>query len=244
MVACHCKVCQSNDPRDQRTRASILVDHQNTRLLVDASADFRTQALRCGLTHLDGVLLTHAHSDHIGGIDDLRGITFSRQTPLPLYGTEKTLKEVQIRFSYLFSGKPAEGGTIARLETHTLPNVPSTQKFGSLDVLSFPLPHGSSSVLGYRFGKAAYLTDLHQIPDEIFPLLEGLELLILDCARVAPHRTHLHYDQSLQYATRINAKKTVLTHLGHDFGFEVWQKKCPPGIELGVDGAEYTLTEP
>ena len=200
-LGCHCAVCESKDAYDKRLRPSLLLSRGEQNVVIDTTPDFRTQALRAGLDRLDAVVLTHGHADHILGFDDLRPYNFRQRAPMPVYGTEETFRIVRRMFAYAFDEKP------------TLSSIPSVQLHvvkGPFELLGttfvpVPLLHGEMEVLGYRFGRAAYLTDFSKLPEESAALLEGLDDLILDALRDVPHPMHMTVEQSDRKSTRLNS---------------------------------------
>lgn len=236
MVGCHCQVCDSTDPRDKRTRASILVECGDQRILVDTSTDLRRQALREGIPHVDAVLLTHTHADHIHGIDDLRGFHFLHRRIIPCYGSPETMRKVTTSFAYIFDGLCSEGYS-PLLEPFTVED--AFELFGC-SIVPVPIMHGSFKATGYRFENAAYLTDCSAIPDSSMALLQGLDLLIIDALRYSPHPNHYNIEGALQVVQALRPRRTLLTHLTH----EVHQRdgaRLPPGVEFAYDGLSVEL---
>lgn len=236
MVGCHCQVCGSTDPRDKRTRASILVESGGERILVDTSTDLRAQALREGIPQIDAVLLTHTHADHIHGIDDLRGFHFIHRRIIPCYGSPETMEKVSSNFAYIFEGLCSEGYS-PLLESFP---VEDTFDLFGCRIVPVPILHGSFHATGYRFDNAAYLTDCSEIPEQSLALLEGLDLLIIDALRFSPHPNHFNIEGALQVVKTLQPRRTLLTHLTH----EVRQKdgeKLPPGVEFAYDGLTVEL---
>jgi phosphoribosyl 1,2-cyclic phosphate phosphodiesterase len=231
MVGCHCQVCDSTDPRDKRTRASILVECGGKRILVDTSTDLRRQALREGIPHVDAVLLTHTHADHIHGIDDLRGFHFLHRRVVPCYGSRETMERVTTSFAYIFEGLGSEGYS-PLMEPFT---VEAPFDLFGCNVVPIPMRHGSFSATGYRFENAAYLTDCSFIPDSSLALLQGLDLLVIDGLRYSPHPNHFNIEGALRVVQDLRPRRALLTHLTH----EVHHKdgsKLPSGVEFAYDG--------
>lgn len=221
VIACACPVCSSRDPRDRRFRSSILVESAEASILVDAGPEFRLQALGAGLERFDALLLTHAHADHLHGLDDVRPL--SRKAALPVYGNEEALLEARERFSYAFRAGQ-EGGGKPRLAL--LPPPPEGFDIGDVRVLPVPLLHGALPVLGWRLGRFAYLTDCSAIPEASWALLSGVETVVLDGLRYRPHPTHFSVDEALAAARRLGARETWLTHLTHDAGHAELEAYC------------------
>lgn len=234
MVGCRCPVCTSSDPRDNRTRTSLLVESNGRNIVVDTSADLRHQALRQGLARIDAVLFTHPHSDHVNGIDDLRGFHFIHRTRVPCFGERSTMSTITRRFSYIFKGTEVEGYA-ALAEAHTISG--PFELFGCT-VTPVPLLHGPHESTGYRFNDAAYLTDCSAIPLSSLPLLQGLRLLIIDALRYSPHENHFNIPQALETARQLRPELTVLTHLTHEVSHRD-SERLPPGVILACDGLTF-----
>ena len=233
MVGCHCPVCSSTDPHDKRTRASLLIEMEGKYLLIDTSPDLRRQALRHRIPHIDAVLLTHPHADHINGIDDLRGFHFIHRRVVPCYGSHETMKAVRRNFSYIFRGHEVPGYA-PLLEPHVIHEPFSL--FGRR-IMPIHLYHGTMSATGYRIGAAAYLTDCSRIPESSFALLEGLDLLIIDGLRYTPHENHFNIEGALGVVERLKPRRAVLTHLTHEVS-HADGARLPAGVEFAYDGME------
>ena len=236
MVGCHCRVCASADPRDKRTRASILVEYDGQRMLVDTCTDLRSQALREAIPQIDAVLLTHTHADHINGIDDLRGFHFIHRRLIPCYGSPETIDKITAGFAYIFDGMHSDG--YAPL-MEAFPVEAPFELFGCR-VLPVPLRHGSFEATGYRFDDAAYLTDCSEIPESSLPLLQGLDLLIIDALRYSPHPNHFNVDGALQVVQALNPRRTLFTHLTHEIK-QADGSRLPAGVEFAYDGLTIEL---
>lgn len=234
------------NPKNHRMRASLLVEpfgRPGPAILIDTSPDLRQQAMLYfpqKAPRLDAILLTHTHADHLHGLDDIRPFNFYQQHAIPLYAEPHYLEDVRTKFAYIFNPSQ-EGGGKPRLQlvpvtdAFTLKETshPALQK---LEVTPLPLVHGSISCLGFRIGNIAYVTDCSYISDETIAKMQGLEILFLDCLRPKPHSTHFHIELSLEYAHRIGAKKTVLTHMGFEIEYESFRKSLPRGIVPAYDG--------
>jgi len=231
MVGCRCPVCTSSDPKDTRTRASILIETAGKYILVDTSPDLRRQALRENIPHIDAVLFTHSHADHVNGIDDLRGYHLLHKRVIPCYGSMETIDHISRNFSYIFTGAQ-NGGYTPILEPHA---VSGTFHLLGLTILPIPLIHGYAHATGYRFGSMAYLTDCSRIPETSMTLLSGLDVLILDALRYTPHVSHFNIEEALKMAKRLNARRTILTHLTHEV-LHRDSERLPPGVEFAHDG--------
>jgi phosphoribosyl 1,2-cyclic phosphate phosphodiesterase len=216
VLGCACPVCRSEDPRDKRTRASLYIEGDGgERVVIDTGPEFRLQALRAGITGLDAVLLTHAHADHVHGLDDVRPL--SRERVIPVYGGPETLAELRERFSYVFKKTQAGGGK-PRIE---LLDAPGPLRIGNLVLTPVPVKHGALDILGWRAdeagaGTAVYLTDTSALPALSRTLIDHPEVLIIDGLRKRPHETHFSFEEALETAADLRARRVYLTHISHD----------------------------
>jgi phosphoribosyl 1,2-cyclic phosphate phosphodiesterase len=236
MVGCSCPICGSDDPRDKRTRASLLIRYNDHIVLIDTSTDLREQALREHIRRIDAVLFTHAHADHVNGIDDLRGFHFLHKEIIPCYAARPTLNTLQSGFSYIFSEHESSGYT-PLLEAHET-SVPF-DLFGRT-IIPVPLQHGKTVSTGYRIGDFAYLTDCSEISEQSMELLQGLKLLIIDGLRWAEHPFHFNISGAIAAARKLIVPRTVLTHLTHQIAHSE-ENRLPPGFELAYDGMKFDL---
>ncbi len=231
MVGCSCRVCTSLEPRDKRTRASILIETGGNYILVDTSTDLRKQALRERIPHIDAVLFTHSHADHIHGIDDLRGFHFIHRRLIPCYGTKETLDVIARNFSYIFKGMESDGYA-PLLQPHVIRH--PFPLFGET-IVPIPLLHGSSPATGYRIDGIAYLTDCSVIPESSRELLADIELLIIDALRYTPHSNHFNIDAALRVVDDLKPARAIFTHLTHEVSCRDGDR-LPEGVELAYDG--------
>ncbi|WP_164102638.1 MBL fold metallo-hydrolase [Candidatus Laterigemmans baculatus] len=240
-LGCGCDVCTSDDPRNHRTRCSIVLGLPKGNLLVDTPPDLRTQLLREGIGLIHAVLFTHEHADHLFGLDDLRLFPFYLDAPVPLYCEEKVEQRIRHSFDYAFSNLPAtHPGATPRLVFERI----TTEPFSVLGapVIPIRLEHGPRfRVLGFRFGDIAYCTDTNAIPEESLSLLEGLDVLIIDALRMAPHPTHFGLQEAVAIAERVRPKRTLLTHTSHELEYRATNKLLPDTIELAYDGMRLSL---
>ncbi|HSB10077.1 MAG TPA: MBL fold metallo-hydrolase [Blastocatellia bacterium] len=229
-VGCECATCLSEDPRDKRLRTSLLVEHQGQNVLIDASTDFRQQALRIGLKHLAAILFTHSHADHCFGLDDTRPIMF-RDGAIPVFATEETWEGLRRIFSYAF--EPAGYPGVPRI----IPN----RIEGDFDLLGLKIEpltviHGQLPVTAFRIGEFAYVTDCNSIPAETCVRLMGLDLLVIDALRFKKHPTHMTLDQALGYIERLKPRSALLTHISHDIKHADTSQHLPENVEIAYDG--------
>ena len=234
-VGCHCSVCTSADPRDNRLRPSILVSYDEHNVLIDTTPDFRTQALRARIEHVDAVLFTHSHADHLMGLDDLRPYSFRRSGHIPIYASPETMAAVRRCFPYIFDGLKKES-SVPQLEARILNGAP-VELFG-LEFLPIPVVHGKQTIYGFRFGAAAYLTDHSDIPEASLQQLRDLDVLFLDALRYKPHATHSTVDTSVKTAQKLGVRRAFFTHICHDLAHERAESLLPPNIRLAYDGLE------
>src|SRR5574340_895842 len=228
-IGCHCDVCTSTDPRDNRLRPSVLVGYEGRNVLIDTTPDFRAQALRAHIDRVDAILFTHEHADHIMGLDDVRPFNFRQKEPIPIYGAPCTLEVVRRSFHYIFDGAAKESH-VPKLVTRALDGAPF-DLFG-LEFTPVPILHGAATIYGFRFGNAAYLTDHSDIPEASFDLLRGLDVLFLDALRYKPHRTHSTVDRSLATAEQLGARRVFFTHICHDLRHERAESLLPAHVRL------------
>jgi phosphoribosyl 1,2-cyclic phosphate phosphodiesterase len=237
-LGCPCAVCKSKDPHDNRLRPSLLLSRGGQNVVIDTTPDFRTQALRVGLERLDAVLLTHCHADHILGFDDLRPYNFRQKGAIPVYGTDDTFRVVRRVFSYVFDSKP----TLSSIPSVELREVDGPFVLLGIPFIPVPLLHGEMDVLGFRFGRAAYLTDFSRLPESSVPLLEDLDDLILDALRDIPHPMHQTVEQALGLIDRLEPRRGWFTHVAHDLPHDATNarlRKVGYGhVRLAYDGLE------
>jgi phosphoribosyl 1,2-cyclic phosphate phosphodiesterase len=243
MIGCDCAVCRSSDSRDSRSRPSILIEHvsgadaaphlpQGINILVDTSTDLRAQALAYGVRRVDAILFTHSHADHILGLDEVRRFNVLQRSAIPCFGDARTIDDLRNTFGYIFNPPPSGGG----VPQITLFRIAGPFTLGGLEIVPVPLMHGHRSILGFRIGSFAYLTDCSRIPDGSWPLLAGIRTLVLDALRDRPHPTHFSVAEAIDVAARLSPQRTYFTHVCHDLPHAATCARLPPGVELAYDG--------
>jgi len=234
-IGCHCAVCTSTDPRDNRLRPSILITYEGRNILVDTTPDFRTQALRAGIQNLHAVIFTHAHADHMMGLDDVRPFNFRQSGDIPVYAAPDTMAAIRRCFPYIFDGVEKKTN-VPHIDARLIDG--SAFDLFGLEFLPIPILHGPQTIYGFRFGDAAYLTDHHEIPASSMELLRGLDVIFLDALRYKPHPTHSTVERSIKTVELLGARRAFFTHICHDLGHERAESLLPPHIRLAYDGLE------
>lgn len=229
--------CDPTEPRNRRRRASILVEADRTRILVDTSPDLRAQCLDHDIRSIDAVLYTHAHADHTHGIDELRSFAMSSGQRIPVWGDRATLAMLRQRFDYVFRSTAGYPPICVGHE------ISGRFRVGSLDVHPFEQRHGSTTSLGFRFGPMAYSTDLNGLDEPAFEALAGVRIWIVDALRLQPHATHAHLEETLRWIGRVRPERAVLTHMAWDMDYRTLLERLPPGVEPGYDGLAITVPD-
>lgn len=226
--------CDPNDPRNRRRRVSVLVEIGNIAILIDTSPDLREQLIDARVSRLDAVVVTHAHADHLHGIDDLRPINRMMQSPIPLYADARTLAEIDRRFGYVLEPIPEPG----RYYKPTLAphEIDGPFEIAGIAIVPFAQDHGFSTTLGLRIGSFAYSTDVTELDDAAFAAIAGVELWIVDCLRREPHPTHAHLAKTLAWIARVKPRRAVLTHMDQSLDYRELSAELPSGVEPGQDG--------
>jgi phosphoribosyl 1,2-cyclic phosphate phosphodiesterase len=247
-LGCDCAVCTSAmpsgpgvpaaEPRNRRTRTSIRLAYNDRIVLIDTGPDFHAQALRENIRRVDAVLYTHGHADHVMGFDDLRPLSFHTAGDLPIYADDATISSLKRVFEYTFRTEDRYP-TSARVELHPLGHAPGScvDLFGAR-FQRVPVRHGREIITGFRFGSAAYLTDMSDIPDESIPLLQDLDILILDALRHKPHPSHSHLEKSIGFVEQLKPRRAFFTHMGHELDHALTEASLPPHIRLAYDGLQ------
>jgi phosphoribosyl 1,2-cyclic phosphate phosphodiesterase len=238
IIGCRCPSCSSVDRRDQRLRASVFLEWDGTRILIDAGPDFRQQALRENIAALDEVWLTHGHADHTNGIDDLRVFSFGGRT-LSVRASATTLAETTSRFRYAFRAEADPSGVSHPLLVPTV--IEGEFEVGGRVIVPLPVLHGPFPVTGFRIGNLAYVTDVSTIPDETFELMRGVETLVISALREEPHPTHLTFDQAIEISAKLGAKQVWFTHLAHGLPHVELERRFPSPIRPAYDGLKIEL---
>jgi len=233
MIGCDCAVCTSDDPRDKRTRTSVVFSYDEHNILVDTPPELRLQCIAQDIRRADAILFTHFHADHIAGLDDVRRFNWIQGGPITLYGDRPTLQELRQTFAYAFVDDPEYPSAKPELDAVALDG--PIELFGR-QIIPIPLMHGPQPVFGFRVGKIAYCTDCNLIPDDSRKLLRNLDILVLDAVRRRPHATHFNLEQAVEEARRIGAKHTYFTHIAHELKHAETNAELPPGMELAYDG--------
>lgn len=234
MIGCHCPTCHSTDVRDRRLRPSAYVEiPERARILIDTATDLRQQALTHGITRVDAVLFTHAHADHILGLDDLRSFNELQSSSIPCYANQEAWGQIRRQFSYVFEGPLQMGGGVPQITTNEIKGPFFVR---GIKIVPVPLWHGKLPILGFRLGNFAYLTDCNRIPDESFGLVEGVDILVLDALRDEPHETHFTLGEAVAVVQRLAPQQAYFTHMTHDLPHAKTNARLPEGVELAYDG--------
>lgn len=234
MIACNCKVCTSDNPKNKRMRTSVLVSKNGYNILIDATPELRLQCIKNNVIKLDAVLITHPHADHIFGLDDLRRFNIIQRMDIPIYGASETLDTIRNVFSYVFNNNHSDaGGYKPRFSLHA---INGDLKIAELPIVPIDAIHGNGQVTGYRFEKFAYITDVSEIPEESLAKLNNLEVLVLGALRYTPHVKHFNIEQALHIVKQLNPRKTYFTHMCHEIDHDEANRRLPAWVEFAFDG--------
>ena len=234
VLGCQCATCHSSDPKDIRSRSSVVVEKEGQRILIDTSPDLRQQLLTHGITDLDAILFTHEHNDHTAGLDDVRPINFLQQKSIPAYANQRVIEDLKLRYHYVFGAKAYPGSP--RVELNEIENGKPFE-VGSVKILPLAVIHGNLPILGFKIGSLAYITDASELPEQTLAEIAGVEVLVINALQLAPHHAHFSLDQALSVAQKVGAGTTLLTHMSHQLGpVEQWSKLLPSGGMPSYDG--------
>jgi phosphoribosyl 1,2-cyclic phosphate phosphodiesterase len=240
MIGCNCDVCTSGDPRDKRLRTSIFIEVQGVNLLIDTTPDFRQQALRARLNRIDAVLFTHAHKDHLAGLDDIKPFNYQSREPIPIFAEQRVLDAINTEFEYAFRVKD---NSVPKLELH--PIIPENEFiFKNIKIIPIRMMHDQLPVLGFRIGNFAYLTDMKTMDNSELEKVVGVDTLIIEALRIHPHPSHLSLDEALQLVDKIQPRVALLTHISHKLGKHVDIKTMTPkNVCAGYDNEVVYVSE-
>jgi phosphoribosyl 1,2-cyclic phosphate phosphodiesterase len=239
VVGCNCATCISDNPRNKRTRCSSLISlDTGENILIDTGPDLRNQSLRENIKRVDAVLYTHTHADHLHGIDDLRAFCVIQRSQIPLFAKDDAVMHITQKFGYTLR-EPSDFWEMPVLRAEII-DAPF-EIFG-VKIIPIPVMHGRSQIFGYRIGNIAYMTDVSEIPESSFALLEGLDILLLDCLREKYHPTHINIEQSIEYISRIKAKQSYLIHMTHELEYASLSEKLPKNVFVGFDGLKLSVS--
>ncbi len=234
VIACHCEVCVSNDPCDNRLRTSILIEHNQINLVVDTGPDFRQQMLREKVQHVEALLFTHEHKDHVAGLDDVRAFNFKHNRHMPIYATEFVQQTLKREFLYAFAHDLYPGVPLLKLE-NIIPNHPFFVE--GIKIIPIEVLHGKLPVMGFRIADFSYITDANSIPPSAMDMLRGTKVLVLNALRITSHHSHFSLEEAIKVAREIGAEKTYFTHISHLLGkHSQVQSELPEGMFLAYDG--------
>ena len=238
VIGCECPVCHSSNMRNKRSRCSSIITLDNgSNILIDTSPDFKMQAMREQIHKIDAVLFTHHHADHCHGIDDLRAYCQKYKQAIPIFANENTMKELKLKFNYAIREESQFWETPV-LQANIV-NGPF--QIEETQIIPLPVIHGRMEILGYRLGNLAYITDVSEIPESTLDLLQGVDILLLDCLRYEPHFSHYGFKQSLEMSEKIKAKRTFFIHMTHDIEYDAVSSDLPDNVYLAYDGLQLNL---
>ncbi len=239
LIGCHCKVCKSSNAKDHRLRSSLLIKTESQNFVIDSGPDFRQQMLRTGIERIDGILLTHAHYDHVGGLEDIRAFNFLQQKPLDIYAQDIVVNDIHKKYDYAFVPNPYPG--VPQMSLHVIDSE-SPFQIGDTEIVAVQAMHAKLMVYGYRIGNFAYVTDANYIPKKEIEKLRNLDVLVINALRKSKHLSHFNVKQALEVVTEVQPKRTYFTHISHDMGLhsEV-EKGLPANVYLAYDGLEVRI---
>ncbi len=226
--------CDPHNPKNVRTRCSVLFQVKGKNILVDTPPDLRQQLLAAHVSDINAVLFTHTHGDHVHGFNDLGLISRLKKEKIPVYGTEQTIKELQTVFAYAF------GGEVGHYRPFVVPHIIKPEPFevAEVPIVAFEQDHGLGTTLGFRMGDVAYSTDVAEISEEAFEALKGVKVWVVDCLGREPHLTHSYLEKTLSWIERVKPERAILTHMGTELDYETLRRELPKGVEPAYDGLE------
>jgi phosphoribosyl 1,2-cyclic phosphate phosphodiesterase len=240
-IGCHCRVCRSPDPRNKRRRCSILIETMGQRILVDTGPDLRQQCLDAGIGEIEALLYTHAHADHVHGIDDLRAINNNMMAPIAAYAEASVFARIRERFPYAFEGgQGTHGWWRPEIRSHL---IEGPFRVGPVEIVPFPQKHGRGVSWGFRIGRFGYSTDTDGLDERAFEALRGVEVWIVDALRDRPHPSHAHLDMALSWIDRLSPSQAYLTHMNHEVDYADWAGRLPSGVLPAHDGLVIELPD-
>ncbi|MFC1553509.1 MBL fold metallo-hydrolase [candidate division KSB1 bacterium] len=239
-IACKCPVCISDDHKNKRTRTSICIHFKNKNIIIDTTPDFRYQVLENKIDHIDALLYTHHHADHIMGLADVRAFNFKQKKPIITFASSKTIEHIKKPFDFVFNAPEELKKYYPQIDVNI---IDGPFKIDDLTFLPFTVFHGRMPVTAFRFENTAYITDVNHLPEEVFELLTGLDLLIIESFQFNRHISHNSLNEAVSAAKKINARQTLFTHISHDFDHETIDKKLPDRINLAYDGLKIIPSE-
>lgn len=239
MIACGCPVCTSADPFNKRLRSSVVITHNDKNILIDASADFRQQALLYKITEVEAILITHTHADHVFGLDEMRCYNQRYQKTIPLYCEASCEREIKQTFRYMYTELLQLGGGVSQF-TNKIIQPGESFEISGLKVIPIRIKHGILPIVGYRIGDIAYLTDCSEIPEDSYQYLQNLDVLVLSALRDRKHPTHFSLKEAVAEAEKIGAKRTYFTHIAHNLEHQATNTSLPKNIQLAYDGLQLT----
>ena len=241
MIACKCDVCKSTSSKDKRLRSSILVKSETTTVVIDTTPDFRTQMLRSDVEHIDAVLFTHSHKDHIAGLDDIRAFNFFSQRSIPIYANLETADALKRDFYYAFAEMKYPG--IPEMDLHVINDQPFT--VGDICFHPFNVKHMNMDVTAYRFGDFTYITDANAIGQDARQVIDGSRTLVINALRKEKHLSHFSLDEAIEMATQLKSAQTYFTHISHQMGLhDLVSSGLPKGMYLAFDGLKLIVKNP
>ncbi len=236
VINCLCQVCKSSNSKDNRLRTSAWLQTNQNSYLIDIGPDFRQQALKCGVSRIDAIFLTHEHADHTAGLDDIRPINFTMQKPMPLYGESRVIQDIKHRFSYIFGGSNYPG--LPQLDCIEI-NPGQILEFNKDKIKTFRVSHGKLDILAYQWERLVYITDANFISEDIISQIQGCKLLVLNALRIKEHHSHYNLEQAIEMIRKIRPEKAYITHISHQLGFHAEiENSLPEDIHLAYDGLQ------